>query len=178
MVWRGIFAALIISSVVGATDDKVLRLRGSLRPLRCVRGSCARPSVCAAALRIVAPLLIFGASPAPSALRTIQPDSTGIPHFPIFIFPYSHITFGLGYGYGFGLWYGLWFGYGYLRFELWLREARRKSRPHGRRAGFPFARRNEREKTAPRPPRSCEISPFPFPDCRWRRADWIPPRLT
>ena len=165
-------------SVAGATDDKVLRLRGSLWPLRRVCGSCARPSVCAAALRIVAPLLIFGASPAPSALRTIQPDSTGIPHFPIFIFPYSHITFGLGYGYGFGLWYGLWFGYGYLRCELWLSEARRKSRPHGRLAGFPFARRNEREKTAPRPPRSCEISPFPFPDCRWRRADWIPPRLT
>ena len=52
----------------------------------------------------------------------------------------------MGYGYGFGLWYGLWFGYGYLRCELWLREARRKSRPHGRLAGFPFARRNEREK--------------------------------
>ena len=42
--------------------------------------------------------------------------------------------------------FGLWFGFGYLRFELWLREARRKSRPLGRRAGFPFARRNEREK--------------------------------
>ena len=40
----------------------------------------------------------------------------------------------------------VWFGFGYLRFELWLSEARRKSRPLGRRAGFPFARRNEREK--------------------------------
>ena len=30
-----------------------------------------------------------------------------LPHFPIFIFPYSHITFGLGYGYGLWLWFGL-----------------------------------------------------------------------
>ena len=94
--------------------------------------------------------------------------------FPISPFSYSHTPTLHSVWVMVMVW--LWFSFGYLRFELWLREARRKSRPLGRRAGFPFARRNEREKTAPRPPRKCEISPFPFPDCRWRRAALARPR--
>ena len=98
--------------------------------------------------------------PAPSALRTIQPTYNGLqmligipisppPHFPISPFPHFHIPIlphYIRFGLWLWLWFGLWFGFGFLSCELWLSEARRKSRPLGRRAGFPFARRNEREK--------------------------------